>query len=94
MSPGDYHRFHFPTDWKIKFRRHIFGYLLGVFSWNIWRKGDIFSNNERVVYFGEWAHGALFSVLVGAYNVGSIEIFFDSELCTNKDLKKEKNPYE
>ena len=25
LSPGDYHRFHSPTEWKIKYRRHFPG---------------------------------------------------------------------
>lgn len=25
LAPGDYHRFHSPTDWDIKFRRHFPG---------------------------------------------------------------------
>jgi len=27
LAPGDYHRFHSPTDWNINFRRHFPGVL-------------------------------------------------------------------
>lgn len=30
LAPGDYHRFHSPADWKINFRRHFSGDLIGV----------------------------------------------------------------
>ncbi|CAG9331689.1 unnamed protein product [Blepharisma stoltei] len=89
LAPGDYHRFHSPTEWRVSFRRHIYGYLLGVFPLNIWRKGDVFTINERVAYFGEWKHGLFNYVAVGAFNVGSIEVNFDKELKTN--LKKFEN---
>lgn len=84
LAPGDYHRFHSPTDWKINYRRHLYGYLLGVFSLNLWRRKDIFTINERVVYFGQWKYGAMHYVAVGAYNVGSITVGCDEELKTNK----------
>ena len=84
LAPGDYHRFHSPTEWQITYRRHLFGYLLGVFELNLWRKKDIFTINERVAYFGKWKYGALHFVAVGAYNVGSISVKCDPELSTNK----------
>jgi phosphatidylserine decarboxylase len=84
LAPGDYHRFHAPTDLEIMYRSHLHGYLLGVFPLNLWRKKGIYEINERVVYFGKWAQGFLSYVAVGAYNVGSIKINFDSELVTNK----------
>uniref|UniRef100_A0A0K8SNF2 phosphatidylserine decarboxylase n=1 Tax=Lygus hesperus TaxID=30085 RepID=A0A0K8SNF2_LYGHE len=30
LSPGDYHRFHSPVDWKVNFRRHFCGELFSV----------------------------------------------------------------
>lgn len=43
----------------------------------------VFALNERVHYFGEWKHGFLSYSPVGATNVGSIRVYFDSELQTN-----------
>jgi phosphatidylserine decarboxylase len=84
LSPGDYHRFHAPADWEVTYRRHLYGYLLGVFDLNMLRKKNIFTINERVVYFGKWKYGALHYVAVGAYNVGSISVSCDPSLITNK----------
>lgn len=28
LAPGDYHRFHSPVEWTVKFRRHIGGKIL------------------------------------------------------------------
>lgn len=84
LSPADHHRFYSPFDWDIHYRRHLYGYLLGVFPLNLLRRKDIYEVNERVVYFGEWKHGFASFVAVGAYNVGSIEVGIDSELRTNK----------
>jgi phosphatidylserine decarboxylase len=75
LAPGDYHRFHSPTDWTVKFRRHFSGDLIGVKFAN-WIPG-LFHINERVVYSGEWKHGFFSMTAVGATNVGTIKIYFD-----------------
>jgi len=84
LAPGDYHRFHSPTDWRINFRRHFQGKLLSVnpriASW----MPDLFAMNERVVYVGEWAGGFMAYAAVGATNVGSIKVYCDRDLSTNQ----------
>ncbi|XP_034935741.1 phosphatidylserine decarboxylase proenzyme, mitochondrial [Chelonus insularis] len=84
LAPGDYHRFHSAADWKINFRRHFQGKLLSVnpkiASW----LPDLFAINERVVYLGEWTGGFMAYAAVGATNVGSIRVFCDDNLVTNK----------
>ena len=87
LAPGDYHRFHSPTDWKVKFRRHFSGDLIGVKFAN-WIPG-LFHINERVVYSGEWKHGFFSMTAVGATNVGSIKIYFDK--VSEKQIKSLKN---
>ncbi|XP_023287546.1 phosphatidylserine decarboxylase proenzyme, mitochondrial isoform X2 [Orussus abietinus] len=92
LAPGDYHRFHSSTDWKIEFRRHFQGKLLSVnprvASW----LPDLFSINERVTYFGEWVGGFMAYTAVGATNVGSIRVYSDEALTTNtRKWKKGKH---
>ncbi|KAF7409634.1 hypothetical protein HZH68_004015 [Vespula germanica] len=84
LAPGDYHRFHSPTDWEIEFRRHFQGKLLSVNPKIARFLPDLFSLNERVVYIGKWAEGFMAYAAVGATNVGSIKIYCDKELTTNK----------
>jgi len=84
LAPGDYHRFHSPTAWQPTVRRHFSGELLSVSpSVASWLPG-LFCLNERVLYMGEWKHGFFSYTAVGATNVGSVEIFMDSELKTNR----------
>ncbi|XP_069100501.1 phosphatidylserine decarboxylase proenzyme, mitochondrial-like isoform X1 [Pleurodeles waltl] len=83
LAPGDYHRFHSPTDWCIHHRRHFPGSLMSVNPGVAhWIKG-LFCQNERVVLSGEWQYGFFSLTAVGATNVGSIKINCDQELRTN-----------
>ncbi|XP_071790543.1 phosphatidylserine decarboxylase proenzyme, mitochondrial-like [Asterias amurensis] len=83
LAPGDYHRFHSPTDWTINHRRHFPGLLFSVNPGVArWIRG-LFNMNERVVLHGEWKHGFFSMTAVGATNVGSIGIYFDEDLRTN-----------
>lgn len=94
LAPGDYHRFHAPTDWEITLRRHFPGKLLSV-SLTIARKvRGLFTINERVVYTGHWRHGFFGMVPIGATNVGNIKIYHDKELRTNlpSRLVMDQNP--
>uniref|UniRef100_A0A8C3SK49 phosphatidylserine decarboxylase n=1 Tax=Chelydra serpentina TaxID=8475 RepID=A0A8C3SK49_CHESE len=76
LAPGDYHRFHSPTDWHIQHHRHFPGSLMSVSPSVVrWIPG-LFCHNERVVLSGEWAHGFFSLTAVGATNVGSIRIYF------------------
>ncbi|XP_017882578.1 phosphatidylserine decarboxylase proenzyme, mitochondrial [Ceratina calcarata] len=83
LAPGDYHRFHSPTDWEIEFRRHFQGKLLSVNPKVARYLPDLFSLNEHVVYIGKWAGGFMAYAAVGATNVGSIRVYCDKDLHTN-----------
>lgn len=83
LAPGDYHRFHSPTNWVVERRRHFTGDLFSVSPYIANRLSNLFVLNERVALLGRWKHGFYSMVPVGATNVGSIRINFDENLRTN-----------
>ncbi|KAK3939592.1 phosphatidylserine decarboxylase [Diplogelasinospora grovesii] len=83
LAPGDYHRFHSPTNWVVERRRHFVGELFSVSPYLQRTLPGLFTLNERVVLLGRWRWGFFSYVPVGATNVGSIKINFDRELRTN-----------
>ncbi|XP_030369652.1 phosphatidylserine decarboxylase proenzyme, mitochondrial [Scaptodrosophila lebanonensis] len=84
LAPGDYHRFHSPTAWQPQVRRHFSGELLSVNPKVAnWLPG-LFCLNERVLYMGNWKYGFFSYTAVGATNVGSVEIYMDADLKTNR----------
>ena len=75
LSPGDYHRFHWPLSGRIRTVRHLPGDLWPVHTQAAATKPRLFAVNERVVAFGEATGGGPFAVVaVGALNVGSIRL--------------------
>ncbi|KAK9729185.1 phosphatidylserine decarboxylase 1 [Basidiobolus ranarum] len=84
LAPGDYHRFHSPTNWVVQNRRHFAGELFSVSPYMVKLLSNLFVLNERVVLLGQWRHGFFAMAPVGATNVGSIKINFDKELRTNQ----------
>ncbi|KPM43561.1 Phosphatidylserine decarboxylase proenzyme 1, mitochondrial [Neonectria ditissima] len=86
LAPGDYHRFHSPTNWVVDRRRHFAGELYSVSPYLQRTLPGLFTLNERVVLLGRWRWGFFSYVPVGATNVGSIKINFDRELRTNSLL--------
>ncbi|KAK2813748.1 hypothetical protein FQN50_000146 [Emmonsiellopsis sp. PD_5] len=83
LAPGDYHRFHSPTSWIVESRRHFAGELYSVSPYLQRTLPGLFTLNERIVLLGRWRWGFFSMTPVGATNVGSIKINFDSELRTN-----------
>ncbi|KAK4104788.1 phosphatidylserine decarboxylase [Parathielavia hyrcaniae] len=83
LAPGDYHRFHSPTNWVVERRRHFAGELYSVSPYLQRTLPGLFTLNERVVLLGRWRWGFFSYVPVGATNVGAIKINFDKELRTN-----------
>jgi len=86
LSPSDYHRYHVPTDMKVLKAVHIPGKLYPVNMPSLNKRADLFIENERVVLECESQQGALFYlVLVGALNVGKMQVNFEPRLQTNAD---------
>ena len=83
LAPGDYHRFHSPVSWVAEKRRHFAGELYSVSPYLQRTLPGLFTLNERVVILGSWRYGFFSMTPVGATNVGSIKVNFDSELRTN-----------
>ena len=83
LAPGDYHRFHSPTNFRIQQGRHFAGEVLPVSKHLVSWFDDLFALNERVVLSGSWALGQMHYGIVAAYNVGNIRLDFDDKLKTN-----------
>lgn len=88
LKPGDYHRIHAPVDWNILVRRHFTGNLFPMNERATRTIRNLYVENERVVLEGQWQEGYMAMAAVGATNIGSIELFIEPTLRTNKPQKK------
>lgn len=78
------------------------GELFSVSPWMLGKLQDLFVLNERVALLGRWRHGFFSMVPVGATNVGSIRVNFDSvrallcsvEVCTDLFFGLSVSPYQ
>ncbi len=86
LSPKDYHRYHIPTDLKVLKAVHIPGKLYPVNFPALRNKTNLFIENERVVIKCQTPDGKIFyMVLVGALNVGVMQVSFEPKIKTNAD---------
>lgn len=93
LSPRDYHRYHTPCDLKIERVVHIPGKLYPVNLRYLRKKIDLFIENERVVLECLTKKSTLlYIVLVGALNVGQINLVFEKRIESNK--KRELSIFE
>lgn len=84
LSPRDYHRYHSPLDMQVLKAVHIPGKLYPVNIPTLKKKVNLFIENERVVLECINAEGKrFFLVLVGALNVGEMELLFEPSIRTN-----------
>ncbi|CAM8941140.1 unnamed protein product [Rhodiola kirilowii] len=87
LGLGDYHRVHSPVDWNVSVRRHFPGRLFPVNERATRTIGNLYIENERVVLEGQWREGFMSMAAVGATNIGSINLFIEPELQTNRPVK-------
>jgi len=88
LSPRDYHRYHLPLDMQVLRAVHIPGKLYPVNIPTLKRKVDLFIENERVVIECLADNNKrFFMILVGALNVGKMEVSFEPSIQTNSDLR-------
>lgn len=84
LSPRDYHRYHAPCDMQIYEVRYFSGELLPVNMPSLHKNQHLFVRNERVVVVAKTpSHKWLYFVAVGALNVGSIVMHFESKIQSN-----------
>lgn len=95
LSPGDYHRFHAPFDFTVEKSIRIPGYLNRVDLNTITHYSKVYETNERVTLLGRSPLGRAYLSIVGARNVGSIDLKFDPSLKTNEfDFSIKEKEYE
>ncbi|MCK9490514.1 MAG: phosphatidylserine decarboxylase [Sulfurimonas sp.] len=89
LSPKDYHRYHIPTNLRVLKAVHIPGKLYPVNIPSLKKRLNLFIENERVVLMCENSNGKkFFIVLVGALNVGVMQVSFESAIKTNASAIK------
>ena len=87
VGPTSSGRIHSAVDMHVERLRHFPGTVFPISPVVTRLIPNLFAMNERVVLCGEWKHGAFSQTAVGAYNVGSIHINFDSSIRTNKNMR-------
>lgn len=89
LSPKDYHRYHIPINLNLLKAVHIPGKLYPVNIPSLNKRLNLFIENERVVLACETQEKKRFyMVLVGALNVGKMQISFDSNIQTNASTQQ------
>lgn len=87
LSPRDYHRYHVPLDMQVLCALHIPGKLYPVNIPSLKKQVNLFIENERVVLECLSKEGKrFFLILVGALNVGEMEVSFEPRIRTNTTM--------
>lgn len=95
LSPRDYHRYHAPIDMQVLHAVHIPGKLYPVNIPSLKKQLNLFVENERVVLECLSSEGKrFFMILVGALNVGEMEVSFEPRIRTNTTLIPSRFSYQ
>lgn len=86
LSPRDYHRYHIPINLKINKAIHIPGKLYPVNMPYLRKQLNLFIENERVIIECESNEKLFYMVLVGALNVGVMNVSFEPNIKTNSHI--------
>ena len=95
LSPKDCHRIFTPTNIKkIISTNYIKGKSFPVNEWALFNINKLFVRNERIVSLLETDNKkSCAMVMVGATNVSSIHLNYDSEIYSNKWFRKSETKY-
>jgi phosphatidylserine decarboxylase len=94
LSPRDYHRYHAPLDMQVLHALHIPGKLYPVNIPSLKKQVNLFIENERVVLECLSSEGKrFFLILVGALNVGEMEVSFEPRIRTNTTMTPSSYSY-
>jgi phosphatidylserine decarboxylase len=94
LSPRDYHRYHAPIDMQVLHTVHIPGKLYPVNIPSLKKQVNLFIENERVILECLSSQGKrFFLILVGALNVGEMEVSFEPRIRTNTVLTPSQYSY-
>ncbi len=86
LSPKDYHRYHMPFHAEILSVTHIPGKLYPVNMLLLRNKVNLFIENERVIVECRANSKKVYLILVGALNVGKMQLLFDPRVQTNAKI--------
>ena len=84
LAPRNYHRVHMPIAGNARWLRYAPGALFSVNETTTRSINNLFCRNERVIVTFDSERGAFALVMVGAMNVGSIELAFPNEQFQNR----------
>ncbi len=93
LAPHNYHRVHSPVSGELVSLRYIPGNLWPVNEQSVRTVPRLFARNERLTFQIATAHGIVFVVMVGAFNVGRIVASAKPEWCTNDMLRQIRPQY-